>query len=463
MTDVLEWSATRALEEIASGRISSRDYTEALLDRCQAAADLNAFIHLDRDAALAAAEAAATGPLGGLPIPVKDNFDTVGVATTAGTPALRGNVPNKNAAVVQKLLDAGAFVLGKLNMHELAYGTTSNNGAFGPVRNPYDPSRIPGGSSGGTGAAIGARMAPVGLGSDTGGSVRVPAALCGVIGFRPTTGRYSQQGIVPISNTRDTAGPLARSMDDIVLIDDVITGETAPPPEVSLAGLRIGVPRGYFFENLDPATAKIAGQALDALARAGAVLVEADIEKVGELDNAAGFPIALYETIVELNRYLREAGSPLDYAAVVEQVASPDVKGMLGSLLTEEGAMPEAVYREAMSQHRPALQANCARYYEENDLAASLFPTTPLPAAPIGDDETTMLNGEAVPTFLTFIRNTDPASVAGLPGLSLPAGLTDDGLPVGMELDGPAGTDRRLLAVGAAVARVLPTTPPPAV
>lgn len=463
MTDVLEWSATRALEEIASGRISSRDYTEALLDRCQAAADLNAFIHLDRDAALAAAEAATTGPLGGLPIPVKDNFDTAGVATTAGTPALRGNVPKKNAPVLQKLLDAGAFVLGKLNMHELAYGITCNNGAFGPVRNPYDPSRIPGGSSGGTGAAIGARMAPVGLGSDTGGSVRVPAALCGVIGFRPTTGRYGQQGIVPISNTRDTAGPLARSMDDIVLIDDVITGETAPPPEVSLAGLRIGVPRGYFFENLDPATAKIAEQALDALAGAGVVLVEADIEKVGELDNAAGFPIALYETVVELNRYLREGGSPLDYAAVVEQVASPDVKGMLGSLLTEEGAMSEAVYREAMSQHRPALQANCARYFEANDLAASIFPTTPLPAAPIGDDETTMLNGEAVPTFLTFIRNTDPASVAGLPGLSLPAGLTDAGLPVGMELDGPAGTDRRLLAVGAAVARVLPKTPPPAV
>ncbi|MEQ8702071.1 MAG: amidase family protein, partial [Bauldia litoralis] len=180
-------------------------------------------------------------------------------------------------------------------------------------------------------------------------------------------------------------------------------------------------------------------------------------------DNAAGFPIALYETVVELNRYLMEAGSTLDYAAVVEQSASPDVKGMLGSLLTEEGAMPEAVYREAITQHRPALQANCARYYQDNDIVASIFPTTPLPAAPIGDDETTTLNGEEVPTFLTFIRNTDPASVAGLPGLSLPAGLTDDGLPVGMELDGPAGTDRRLLAIGAAVARILPETPPPAV
>jgi Asp-tRNA(Asn)/Glu-tRNA(Gln) amidotransferase A subunit family amidase len=144
-------------------------------------------------------------------------------------------------------------------------------------------------------------------------------------------------------------------------------------------------------------------------------------------------------------------------------VASPDVHGILSSLLTEEGAIPEAAYREAIEVHRPALQASCAKYYADNDVVASIFPTTPLPAAPIGDDETTMLNGEAVPTFLTFIRNTDPASVAGLPGLSLPAGLTDDGLPVGMELDGPAGTDRRLLAVGAAVARVLPTTPPPAV
>ncbi|MEQ8701942.1 MAG: amidase family protein, partial [Bauldia litoralis] len=295
MTDVLEWSATHALEEIASGRISSREYTQTLLDRCEAGAGLNAFIHLDRDAALKAADTAGKGRLAGLPIPVKDNFDTAGVATTAGTPALRTNVPKKNAAVLQKLVDEGAFVLGKLNMHELAYGITSNNGAFGPARNPYDPARIPGGSSGGTGVAIGARMAPVGLGSDTGGSVRVPAALCGVMGLRPTTGRYSQQGIVPISSTRDTAGPLARTVDDLALIDSVVTGEDAPLADIPLAGLRLGVPRGYFFENLDPRTARVAEQVLDALSKAGVVLVEAEMDNGGDLDNAAGFPIELYE------------------------------------------------------------------------------------------------------------------------------------------------------------------------
>ena len=463
MTDVLEWSATRALEEIASGRISSREYTEALLDRCEAGAGLNVFVHLDRDAALAAADTAGDGPLKGLPIPFKDNFDTVGIPTTAGTPALKDNRPKANGAVVQQLVDAGGFVMGKLNMHELAYGITSNNGGFGAARNPYNRDRIPGGSSGGSGAAVAARMAPVAMGSDTGGSVRVPAALCGVMGLRPTTGRYSQKGIVPISSTRDTAGPLARSVDDLALFDGIVTGDDGPLEAVDLAGLRLGVPRGHFYENLDPATARIAEDVLDRLAKAGVVLVEADIERVGELDGAAGFPIALYETIVDLNEYLRAAGLPLDYEKVVAQVASPDVHGILSSLLTEEGAIPEAAYREAIEVHRPALQATCAKYYADNDVAAAIFPTTPLPAAPIGDDDTTLLNGEEVPTFFTFIRNTDPASVAGLPGLSLPAGLTGDGLPVGMELDGPAGTDRRLLAIGAAVAKILPETPPPAV
>ena len=192
------------------------------------------------------------GRLAGLPVPVKDNFDTADMPTTGGTPGLRDHRPRHNAPVVQRLIDEGACIMGKLNMHELAYGITSNNGAFGAVRNPYDPSRIPGGSSGGSGAAVAARMAPVALGSDTGGSVRIPAALCGVAGMRPTTGRYSQAGVVPISHTRDTAGPLARSVADLALFDSVITGVPNDLPTIPLRGARIGVPRGHYFDNLHP-------------------------------------------------------------------------------------------------------------------------------------------------------------------------------------------------------------------
>ncbi len=467
MSHPTDWTASEALREIRAGRISPREYAEALLARCEAAAGLNAFIHLDPEQVLAAADRAASGSggrLNGLPVPVKDNFDTADMPTTGGTPGLRDHRPTRNAPAVQRLIDEGAILMGKLNLHELAFGITSNNGAFGPARNPYDPSRIPGGSSGGSGAAVGARMAPAALGSDTGGSVRIPAALCGIAGLRPTTGRYSQAGIVPISHTRDTAGPLARSVEDLALFDSVIAGEPDGLPETDLKGVRIGVPRGHFLENLHPETARVAEEALAALADAGAVPVEADMPEVPKLDEAAGFPIALYETVVDLNRYLSGHGLSMDFAALAGAAASPDVAGLLQSLTTPEGAIPEAVYREALTGTRPALQAAYADWFASNRVAAAIFPTTPLPAARIGEDETVELNGEQAPTFLTFIRNTGPSSVAGIPGVTLPAGLSADGLPIGMEIDGPAGSDRALLALSAAIEAILPATPaPPAI
>jgi mandelamide amidase len=380
--------------------------------------------------------------------------------TTGGTPGLRDNRPKQNAPVVQALLDAGALILGKANLHELAYGITNNNGAFGPARNPYGKDRIPGGSSGGTGVAVGARLAPAGIGTDTGGSVRVPAALCGIAGLRPTVGRYSQAGIVPISHTRDTAGPMARSVADLALIDGVVTGGPRSITAAPLKGLRLGVPRGYYYENLDGALAAVVEDALKRLKDSGVVLVEADVPNVKALDDAVSFPVALFETVTDLTMYLRDHRAGLDFAGLVAKVGSPDVKGILGSLLGE-GAVPEAAYREALKTHRPALQAAYADYFKKNRVEAMIFPTTPLPAAKIGEDETTKLNGQDVPTFFTFIRNTDPASNAGTPGLSLPVGLTKSGLPVGMELDGPAGSDRSLLAIGLALEAVFPPLPAP--
>jgi len=465
--DLLALTATEALAALAGRRVSAADYVADLLARCAAQKSLNAFIHLDPEAAKAAARrsderrsAGRAGPLEGLPLVLKDNIDTALMPTTGGTPALRNHRPKKDAAVAAKLIGAGAVILGKTNLHELAYGITNNNAAFGPARNPYDPTRIPGASSGGTGVAVGARMAPAGLGSDTGGSVRIPAALCGIAGLRPTLLRWPQDGIVPISHTRDTAGPMARSVADLALLDGIVTGAATSEAPAALQGLRLGVPRGYFWENLHPDTAAVSEAALKLLRQAGATLVEADVPDVAALDQAAGFPIALYETIVDLNRYLAGHGTGLDFAKVVAQVASPDVKGILQSLLGEM-AVPEPVYREALTVHRPKLQRAYAEHFKRERVEAILFPTTPLPAAKIGEDETVMLNGAAVPTFFTFIRNTGPGSVAGIPGLSLPAGLSAEGLPIGIELDAPAGADRRLLAIGLALEQILPKLPPP--
>ena len=465
--DLTALTISDAAAALRRGELSAEAYAEALLARAAAGAALNAFIHHDpaqvRADAHAAdatrARSATLGALHGIPLALKDNLDTAAMPTTGGTPGLRGHRPAKNGAVVQKLLDAGAIVFGKTNLHELAYGITNNNAAFGAARNPYDPSRIPGASSGGVGVAVAARMAPGGIGSDTGGSVRIPAALCGIVGFRPTTGRWSQAGIVPISHTRDTAGPMTRSVADCALLDAVVTGSRAAA-SVSLKGLRLGVPRAHFWAPLDAEVARLMEGVLAALKEAGAVLVEADIPDVGRLDAEAGFPIALYETVVDLDAYLAGHGSPMKYAQLVAQCASPDVAGLLQSL-HGEGAIPEAAYRHALTVLRPQLQAAYRDHFKQQGIAALVFPTTPLAAARIGDDETVDMNGERVPTFPTFIHNSSPGSVAGIPGISVPAAMTRNGLPLGLELDGPEGSDATLLAIAQAVESMLPKMPAP--
>ena len=346
-------------------------------------------------------------------------------------------------------------------MHELAFGITSNNSVTGAARNPYDQSMIPGGSSGGVAVTVAQRMMPAGIGTDTGASVRLPASLCGIVGFRPTVGRYPGSGIVPISHTRDTAGPMTRSVADAILLDSVMAGDGGQVKRREPKGLRIGVPKSLFYENLDPQVAPIATDVLDRLARAGVELVEVDIADVAQLNDAVSFPVALYEFMQDLPIYLAENGLDLTMQEVFDGIGSPDVRGVFGSQMGDE-AMPETVYRQAMDVERPRLQQTYRDYFSANRLDAAIFPTAPLPARPIGDDETVELNGEQLPTFPTFIRNTDPASNAGIPGISLPAGLTADGLPVGIELDGPEGEDLRLLAVAQAIEPLLEATPGPA-
>ena len=468
MLALAELGAAEAAAAIRAGDISAQSLVDALLDRCTRAASLNAFISLDPDAVRAAARSAdqqrqrgeRLGPLHGVPIALKDNFDTADFTTTAGTPALAAHRPTRNAAVVQRLLDAGALILGKANMQELAFGPTSNNAAFGPVRNPYDRSRIPGGSSGGTAALVAARLAPAGLGTDTGGSVRVPASLSGVVGFRPTTLRWPQDGIVPISHTRDTAAPIARCVADCALLDGIVTGGPTSLAPINLEGLRLGVPRGHFWDDLDAEVEAILADALARLAAAGVVLVEGDMADVAALDAAAGFPVALYEFVTDLDRYLAGHATGLDFAGVAAQVKSPAVKKVVDALLGAD-AVPEAVYREALIKHRPALQDAYRRYFAERGVAAMVFPTTPLPAAKVGEDDTVLLNGKAVPTLATYIRNLGPGSAAGIPGLSLPAGMTSAGLPIGIAIDGPQGADQQLLTICLAIESALPRLPAP--
>ena len=469
--DLIELTVAEAAAAIRGRACSCREYVEALVARCEAMADLNAFVSRDWDALLAAARAVdggggsgALGPLSGVPLALKDNIATTTLTTSGATGALAGFVAPRNAPVAEALFDAGALLGAKANMHELAFGITNNNAVTGPARNPLNPSMIPGGSSGGTAVAVAARMMPGGIGTDTGGSVRIPAALCGLAGFRPSVGRYSGAGIIPISHTRDTAGPIARTVADLRLLDSVMAGtgtggaggvgagrsESDPDPTPALSGLRLGVPRAAFYRDLEPDVAREADRVLDLLSDLGVSLVEAEVPDVADLNAAVGFPIALYEFVRDLPRWLAGNGLDLSMDDVLEGIGSPDVRGVVATQLGAE-AMPEAVYRRALEVDRPRLQRTYADYFAEHAVEAVLFPTSPVSARPIGEDETIDLGGERVPTFPTFIRNTDPGSNAGIPGINLPTGLASTGLPIGMELDGPAGSDERLLAVAAAV------------
>lgn len=466
--DLHEWTVTQARAALRRGEVGCVEYARALIEQARAGLTLNALVAQDADALLAAAQAQDDSgaarddalALAGIPLALKDNINTVALPTSAGTGALRGRVPPANAPVAQLLFDAGALLAGKAGMHELAFGITCNNAVTGPVRNPWNPAMIPGGSSGGSAAAVAARMVPAALGTDTGASVRLPAALCGVIGLRPTVGRYPCAGIVPISHTRDTPGPIARSVADIALLDAIMAGGAPALPEPALRGGRLGVPRHYFYDGADPEVLSLVDAALTRLREAGVELIEAEVEDVGPLDEAVSFAVALYELTHDLPAYLRECGYELSLADVAAGIGSPDVaaivRGQLGDL-----AVPRAAYEQAM-RTRARLQAAYAEYFAAHRLDAMAFPTAILPARPIGEDDMVELNGERVPTFLTYIRNTDPGSNAAIPGISLPVGLTEAGLPVGLELDGPAHSDRRLIALAAAVERVLPPVAWPA-
>lgn len=396
---------------------------------------------------------AARLPLSGVPLAVKDNIDTYDLPTSGGTPAPRGSRPAADAPVLALLRRAGAVVVGKTNLHELACGTT-NNAAFGITRNPHAPGRSSGGSSGGSAAAVAAGLVPAALGTDTGGSVRIPASFCGIVGFRPTAGRLGNHGTVPLSPTRDTIGVHATTVTDAATIDAIVTGDDVLTPR-DLTGLRLGVPRHGFYHNLDPGVAARTETALTRLADAGAELVEMRVDEAHELDARCGRSIVFHEIAEALPRYLATLPPPyrhLTFADVAAQVSSPEVRGLLDAILAEP--IGEDAYLECLAV-RERLRTAYAQAFQRSQVVAIVYPTVPLVAPPVADTETTWHNGRRVNLFLTSVQNTGPGSVAGMPSISVPNGRTVAGLPVGLSFEAAPGDDRRMLAVAAAAEPVI--------
>jgi mandelamide amidase len=469
---LLELSAVEAVRAMTAGELTAERYAGALLERCAQMKDLNAFITLDplrvleqaRNADLKRASGAKVGPLHGLPIPVKDSLNTAQYPTTGGTPALKEFRPAVDAPLVATLRSAGALVLGKTNMHELSFGWTSNNLAFGAVHNPYDPTRIPGGSSGGTAAAIAAHMAPLGIAEDTEGSIRVPAALCGVTGFRPTTRRYSTLGVIPACSLFDQAGPHARSMADIALFDRVATGDMRPLDDRPLRGARLAVSRGYWFEGLDSEVERITREALAKLRAAGMDIIEAEVPGLRDLIERTADLVVDHDVREELTRYLATHGAKVGFDELIGR-ASPDIRAIFAHdvLPGSPGFVSEAAYEAAVKEYLPRLRDTFRNYFASTGAAAIVFPTTLVTAPRIGDEGELTVRDRKVSFDVAIGRNIAPGSRAGLPGLVIPAGIAADGLPVALEFDGPAGTDRALLALGVAIERVLGHVPPPRV
>jgi indoleacetamide hydrolase len=474
-TDLSALSAVDAVHALVSGDIKAEDYARALLRRCETGASLNAFISLRPEAVLEAARecdrrrrsGARLGRLHGLPIAIKDSVNTRDLPTTAGTPALRHFQPREDAPLVRILRDHGAIVLGKNNLHELSYGWTSNNYAYGAVHNPYDPSRIPGGSSGGTAASIAYRMAPLGVAEDTEGSIRVPAALCGIAGFRPTTGRYPTTAVAPISPLFDQLGPHARDVGDLLLFDAVLTGGAAAGPPPSMKGVRLGIIRSYFWTGLDPEVERVTEAALETLRRAGVELVEGELPQLRRLIELITNPVQNHDFRPHMTRYLANYHTGVTFDELVAQ-ASPDIRRMIEPAITPgaDGFVPDSRYQEIVNVHLPALHAVYQDYFRRSRVAAIAFPATILPAPPIAgsareEDLYVEVGDRRMPFDEAISRNIAPGSTAGLPGLVLPAGLTRGGLPVALEFDGPSGADRKLLTLGLALEAALGMLPPP--
>ena len=449
--DLANLSITRAARALRAKELSPLELTDAYLRRIeQLNPRINAYITVTaerarEDARRAGDELAAgraRGPLHGIPIAHKDLYETAGIRTTGGGKFHANHVPKADCTVARKLREAGTILLGKLNTHEYAYGCTTNNPHYGPTRNPWDLERIPGGSSGGSGAAIAAGLATATTGSDTGGSIRMPASVCGVVGLKPTYGRVSKAGVLPLSYAFDHTGPLTRTVEDAALMLNAIAGydpadanSVRVPVEDATAslssgvrGLRIGVPRGAFFERLEDEIGPMLERALAELRRLGADVREIEIPGVPEaIGGLFGFVLAEAQQIHAESLRTR----PGDFGA--------DVQALLTSRAPDTAALMEGL------RARDALTAAMRTALESVDVLVT--PTTPITAARIGQ-ENVRTGGADEPVLVAMIRCTAPFNATHLPALSLPCGFTRAGLPVGMQIAGRPFDEATVLRVG---------------
>ena len=426
---------------VQQGEISPVELTRECLERIeQLNPSLNAFITVTAESALKDAQHAEKeiqsgkwrGPLHGIPIGLKDLIDTAGVRTTAASAVFRDRVPTEDAEVVKKLKAAGGVLIGKQNLHEFAYGGSSIISHFGPVRNPGNPDFIAGGSSGGPTAAVAAGMCYGAIGTDTAGSIREPAALCGVVGLKPTYGLVSTRGIIPLSLSLDHAGPITRAVEDAAILLDVI----ADGPEDYRGSLGegiekfvLGIPRKYFFEDLDPEVAKAVEKAIDQLTDLAFTVRELDL------------PVSTDRTLQAAESYAYHR----EMAATSPELYDPETLRRIRS----GEHVSEGEYQNALHDlHK--MRREIIEKFRVVDVV--LTPTTPIPAPRISE----LLKDPALlrPTELVLLRNTRPVNVWGLPAISIPCGITSGGLPIGLQIVGPPGGEAKVLQAAHAYGKV---------
>jgi aspartyl-tRNA(Asn)/glutamyl-tRNA(Gln) amidotransferase subunit A len=454
-TDPASLTLKEASDRLGAGGVSPVELTEACLARIDRYdKQINAFITVTREQALAAARQAESeirrgrrrGPLHGVPIALKDNIDTAGVLTTAASGVFKDRVPADDAEVVVRLKRAGAVILGKLNLHEFALGGTSAVTYYGPVRNPWAPDRVAGGSSGGSAAAVAAGMCLGALGTDTGGSIRIPASLCGIAGLKPTFGRVSNRGVIPMAWTLDHVGPMCRTVEDTALMLAAIAGydpldpvaADVPVPDYTsaagsrVAGLRVGVARRPFFDNLDPEVAKAVEAAIGVLRGMTASVADVDVPATGNIADVWNPEIYAYH-------------EPW-------MTKTPELYQPLTRSVVQGGAKTGAVTYANARRQVEAVRREIRRVFATVDVLVT--PTqrgvaqliTPPPSPPGGRGAAPVPGGGG-------LVNTAAFNIYGLPTISVPCGFSSSGLPIGLQISGNHFAESRVLALAHAYER----------
>jgi mandelamide amidase len=463
--ELTQLSARAAAKAMRDGDLKAETYAAALLAQAERWKALNAFRTMHPDSVLEAARAAdkqrvsgaALGPLHGVPIPVKDSVNTRALPTSDGTRALRDFRPDQDADVLKPLFSAGAILMGKTNLHELSCGWSSNNHTFGAVLNPYDLHRTPGGSSGGSAAAVAARIAPVAIAEDTYGSIRIPATFCGLAGLRCTFGRYPARGMMPLAKNKfDQVGPLARSVEDLILFDSVVTRAREPIGARSLKGVRIGLSPEFLEAGIDAETGRIVAGALERIKDFGAILVHAELPDNVRKASDVVRSILGYELIASFAAFLRNYRTGVSLETLVSE-AGPNLAPLLEASKHPGAQAQYAALLRQMEEIRTATLA----HYRRHRIELMAFAPALMPAFPQGDAQQVQINGRSVDLFTAIGRQVGLGSCASLACLVLPVGMTHAGLPVGVELDGLPGSDRQLLALGLSLEQALGRIPPP--